>query len=120
MKKIAIKEKLTKHDQEIKLLMEIAKKLDNHLDNIAQNLHHQEIVFEKLLATKKEYENRVEKIEEVIEDIGCNNLKLLIKDTDNLKEKVSKINDTIKWISRSLIGSLITGAIASLFIFARQ
>ena len=126
-------------------LSDTTKESNVKLGQIAESMSKQELILEKLTnleGNTKDSINRVHKRIDVLEDAlevwdtrgnadGCTALKLLkekekttdTKLLDNIKSnqyRLEKIESTFTWLVRSVIGTLIGGAIGLLFFFARS
>jgi len=129
----------------IQELSETTKDSNIKLGDIAKSMGKQEVILEKLAnleGNTKDSINRVHKriddLEEYIKEAkkrgengGCSSLQLLkaheetidAKLEANIKsnqERIDKIDGSLTWVTRTIIGALITGAIATIFILARN
>jgi len=126
-------------------LSETSKDSNSRLGEIAKSMGKQELILEKLTnleGNTKESINRVHSRidgleKEVVsykdkgEDGGCSALKLLkeqehTKDVelqDNVKSnqhRIDKLDGTLTWITRLIIGALVTGLMSLLFYMERR
>lgn len=91
------------------------KKLDEKLlSEIIQRLARIEVRLEEIVDVKKE----VKELKDVTDDIKKTIIELQTKDEQQRKE-LDAIQDNSKWISRAVIGAVISSAVAFLFVIIK-
>jgi len=126
-------------------LVEESKASNTKLDKVVESMSKQELILEKLTnleGNTKDSINRVHKRVDEIEDSlneyksrgdgkGCQSLQIAVKEREilttslegNIKSnqhRLDKLDGTVTWIARSIIGTLATGMIGLLFYMARN
>ncbi len=91
------------------------KKLDEKLlSEIIQRLTRIEVRLEEIVDVKKE----VKELKDVTDDIKKTIIELQTKDEQQRKE-LDAIQDNSKWISRAVIGAVISSAVAFIFVIIK-
>lgn len=134
-----VKEKLIEHDyainamvKSIQELSDTTKDSNTKLGDIARSMGKQELILEKLANLEgntkdsmNRVHNRIDKVEKQAED---NRTKMEIVEIANTSQeaniksnqkRLDQLEASNRWIARTIIGALITGALATLFILAR-
>ncbi len=127
-------------------LAETTKDSNAKLGDIAKSMGKQELILEKLTnleANSKDNINRIHKRIDVIEEMaielkkrgdvgkGCSALKIAQQEDEtartelksNVKSnqhRLDKLESHLVWVSRSIVGTLITGIIGLVFYFAKS
>ena len=135
-----VKEKLIEHDyainamvKSIQELSDTTKDSNTKLGDIARSMGKQELILEKLANLEgntkdsmNRVHNRIDKVEKQAED---NRTKMEIVEIANISQeaniksnqkRLDQLEASNRWIARTIIGALITGALATLFILARS
>jgi len=91
------------------------KKLDEKLlSEIVQRLTRIEVRLEEIVDVKKE----VKELKDVTDDLKKTIVELQTKDEQQRKE-LDEIRDNSKWISRAVIGAVISSAVAFIFVIIK-
>jgi chromosome segregation ATPase len=135
-----LKEKIVEHEYAINAMVKSIQELSDttkdsniKLGDIAKSMTKQELILEKLANLEgniKDAMNRVHKRIDQVEDQAKENRakmdKIEIANTSqeaNIKSNQKRL-DTMEsshtWVVRTIIGALITGAVATIFILARS
>lgn len=135
-----VKEKLIEHDyainamvKSIQELSDTTKDSNTKLGDIARSMGKQELILEKLANLEgntkdsmNRVHNRIDKVEKQAED---NRTKMEIVEIANTSQeansksnqkRLDQLEASNRWIARTIIGALITGVLATLFILARS
>jgi len=125
-------EVIIEHDQALKTvakaidtLAEEAKQSNMKLDSIVVSMSKQELILEKITNIEnrtKDSFNRVHaRIKDIkqVQDVGCTPLQLSIQNSSAIASRVDKVEKHIIWISRTLIGAMVTGSIGLLFYLVK-
>ena len=135
-----VKEKLIEHDyainamvKSIQELSDTTKDSNTKLGDIARSMGKQELILEKLAnleGNTKDSMNRVHsRIDRVEKQAEDNRTKMEIVEIANTSQeaniksnqkRLDQLEASNRWIARTIIGALITGALATLFILARS
>ena len=134
-----IKEKIIEHDFAIKDiaksihdLSDSSKEANQKLGQIAESMGKQELILEKLAnleINSKDSVNRLHKrIDKTEKQAESNRAKIdavditvtsLEANTKSNQRRIGSLDNTVVWIARSIIGTLITGLMGLLFFILR-
>ena len=135
-----IREKVIKHDFAIKEiaksmhdLTDTSKEANKKLGQIANSMGKQELILEKLANLEVNSADSINRVHRRIDGIeadvkkyaeigngkGCTALQLSQGNVKSNQKRIDKIDSTVTWISRTIIGTLITSAIGILFYIAK-